>query len=442
MKKYFFALLLLSATGIHAFGQPVPVIKASSNAVDIRDGEDFQKGAWHISPEAKPDVYYANRYRRTKRVAFYTDIDSISFTTDPDKEYKFIILLNNKDTAYTIVSTASPSALQAKKKTGSGSVSPDTIPFRLGKGDKIYIKGRLNNSAELDFMFDTGSDQEVISKNGLSKKVQLHFNETKSSVTIGGTSTVQNSNGNKLEIGNLVWDNIPFARIDEADADGIIGYNAFDNRIVEIDYDKRIMVVHAQPFTVGSDYEKLPLRFKRNLPFVEASLTNGTKVVKGYFEFDAGSNGSLWLNKAFANENHLYESMERLGGTKTRGLDGKRVSGEKVVLPKFGFGRHGLTNVPIDLELASESTNFDWGILGMDILKRYNTILDLRHDSIYLKPNTLVGMPFHKPFNKYLLLVGLAAIACLLFVVRAVYKKKKVARKSAQASSPNHVSNN
>lgn len=77
--------------------QNLPVIKADSKKVDIKDGENLKKGTWNIVPEAKPDIYKTS----SKRVTFYTDKDSISFKIRPDKVYNFIILLNGKDSAYT-----------------------------------------------------------------------------------------------------------------------------------------------------------------------------------------------------------------------------------------------------------------------------------------------------------------------------------------------------
>lgn len=430
MTRHSLTFLFLLMAGVNAFGQQLPVIKATSKVVDIRDGADFQKGVWNISPEVKPDVFYVSRFKRERRVVFYTDVDSISFTVAPEREYKFIILLGGKDSAYTTISTFSPSALHFSKKDGRSPYVADTIPFTLGKGDKIYIKGKINNSAELNFMFDTGSDQEVISKAGLSKAVKLNFNDVKSSITLGGITTIQNSKENRLQIGNLVWDNVPIAQIDEADADGIIGYNVFDNKIVEINYDKSIIVIHSQPVAVGSEYEKLPMIFKGNLPFIEATLTNGAKVAKGYFEFDAGSNGSLWLNKDFVQANALYGTMEILAETSSRGLDGKKIRNEKVILPKFGFGKYELTNVPIDLELSSESDNLKWGILGMDILKRYNTIINFQADSIYLKPNSLVAESFHQPLTVTLLLGGILTVISLLVIGIVIYRKRSANKKA------------
>jgi hypothetical protein len=428
MKKYKFQFLCILFIGQLSYGQELPIIKANSKVVDILDGNDFQKGNWNVSPEVKPDIFNVSRFRRTKKVAFYTDIDSISFIVEPQKEYKFIILLNGKDTAYTTISTFSTSQIIVKSIRGTQNV--DTIPFTLGKGNKIYIKGKINNSEELDFMFDTGSDQEVISKNGLSKGVKINFSDTKNSVSIGGTTTINNSKSNQLEIGNLVWKNIPFVQIDGADADGIIGYNAFDNKIVEIDYDKKVLVIHNNPFEVNENYQKLPIIFKGNLPFIEATLSNSNKQVKGYFEFDAGSNGSLWINKDFAKDNSLYNTMKTVGESSSRGFDGKKIYNETVLLPKFSFGKYDLLNVPIDLEQPSESNNFKWGILGMDILRRYNVILDFQNDLIYLKPNSLLNEPFNKPFNKMILWIGISLLVVLLLLGRVAFYRKRKARLS------------
>jgi hypothetical protein len=79
--------------------QKLPVIRANSKMVDIRDGDTFSKAGWTISPQLKPDLYTTPN--KNKKVTFYTDLDSISFTVNPNKRYYFIILLNNKDSALT-----------------------------------------------------------------------------------------------------------------------------------------------------------------------------------------------------------------------------------------------------------------------------------------------------------------------------------------------------
>ena len=45
-----------------------PIVKATSNKVDVKDGEIYQKGVWNLSPEVKPDVYYAVEPINQKRI--------------------------------------------------------------------------------------------------------------------------------------------------------------------------------------------------------------------------------------------------------------------------------------------------------------------------------------------------------------------------------------
>jgi hypothetical protein len=77
----------------------MPVIKASSNLVDIRDGENFNKGGWRISPQINPDIYTTSSLN--KRVVFYTDRDSISIKVKANTKFDFVILLNDSVKAFT-----------------------------------------------------------------------------------------------------------------------------------------------------------------------------------------------------------------------------------------------------------------------------------------------------------------------------------------------------
>lgn len=93
----------------------LPVIIATSNLVDVRDGDVFKNKAWGISPQVKPDVYTTSS--KGKKVTFYTNLDSISFTVKQDGVYNFVILLNGKDSAFTQIKYVE-SKLDILKKAG------------------------------------------------------------------------------------------------------------------------------------------------------------------------------------------------------------------------------------------------------------------------------------------------------------------------------------
>jgi hypothetical protein len=108
---------------LHAQG-PVPVIRATAPLVDVRDGREFKKGTWRISPQIKPDVYIT--HTKHESVTFVTDIDSISFLIEPGCTYQFIILLNGKDSALTEVRYA-PGVLDILKSASTYDLQDRTV---------------------------------------------------------------------------------------------------------------------------------------------------------------------------------------------------------------------------------------------------------------------------------------------------------------------------
>ena len=53
----------------------LPVIKATSKSAKIKDGDKIT--GWSLSPEAKLDVFVANRTRKTVRITFYKPLERI-----------------------------------------------------------------------------------------------------------------------------------------------------------------------------------------------------------------------------------------------------------------------------------------------------------------------------------------------------------------------------
>jgi len=112
MTKKLSLLFVLFLIGLSLFSQQkLPIIKATSKLVDIRDGDNFKKATWTINPDLKPDIFKTNN----KEVSFYTDLDSISFKVRSNQKCNFIILLNGKDSAYTQI-VCLPSNLEILKR--------------------------------------------------------------------------------------------------------------------------------------------------------------------------------------------------------------------------------------------------------------------------------------------------------------------------------------
>ncbi len=410
----------------------IPVIRAKTTGVSIRDGDEFMENYWVIMPEVKLDIYFAGRGQKPKTVVFYTDVDSIRFNTELDRVYDFAIVLNGKDTAFTRISTQPNRAFLAKR---SCTVCPDadTLPFTFGSDGKIYLSASFNQSPPLTMMFDLGSDQVVLSDEGVKKGAAFRAAQKQGSVAFGGTASVESSPGNRLQVGGLYWDSLPAVKIDGADGDGIIGYNVFEGKVIEINYDRKYMVVHNTMPPPPTGYAPMELKFRRGLPFIQATLRQGNERYTDFFEFDGGSNGSLWLNQEFATRHKLYQSMEKIGTSTSRGLGGK-TENQTVLFPVIEIGPYQLTNVPTDLELPGQPTHLTWGIFGMDVLKRFNVFIDFQKDSLYLKPNNLLQQPYRQGWNGAKLAL-LAGSVCLLCTLLFFWWRKKRRQRSGTANA-------
>lgn len=99
IRKSIFSIALFLAVNAVYCQEKLPVIKATSLKVDIRDGDIFKKGYWNITPEIIPDIYTSSS--KGKAVTFYTDRDSISVNITSSTKFDFIILLNDTVEALT-----------------------------------------------------------------------------------------------------------------------------------------------------------------------------------------------------------------------------------------------------------------------------------------------------------------------------------------------------
>jgi hypothetical protein len=139
--------------------QNLPVIRANSKNVKIKDGLNFKSDFWVIFPETNPDIYYLDLPRKNTNLNFITDIDSISFNMKYGEIKNLIVLLNEKDSCYTQISANYPK-LKTPNKRKQGN---DTIPFTM-RNNRISFKGKINGSESLNIQFDLGADAVNINK--------------------------------------------------------------------------------------------------------------------------------------------------------------------------------------------------------------------------------------------------------------------------------------
>ena len=134
----------------------IPIIKATSNKIDVRDGKNFRKQNWTISPEINPDVYETSSLGQ--KVTFITDKDSITVKIKKDTEFNFIVLLNDSIQAYTQIKYKMP-YLEKLKNAEKYNVSDNRfIPkFEYQSMDNPNLI-RIRNDLKLDSIAGNGNE--------------------------------------------------------------------------------------------------------------------------------------------------------------------------------------------------------------------------------------------------------------------------------------------
>jgi len=372
---------------------PLPILRAHSRQVDVQDGGHLMKGVWTVDPRVPLDVYEAQRSAEPRQVTFITDQESMSFDVQPGRTYDFIIQLDGKEACRTRISARTQPFQRTEKAPATG---PVTVPLTITRG-KLHLKGRFNDSAELDLLFDTGADIQVLYPSALKKGVRLQLDGSQNNLGSGGQTMRQTSSDNRVDISGLRWEHEPVLFIEkQADqADGIIGFTLFQDKVVELDFDQMVMTIHEALPLHASGFARTAMPYSGTLTAVMTGFGLGGRQEVGPLLLDTGGNGTLTVNSAFASDHGLPGPLQNIGTSELRGVGPNTIRADLVKLPELTLAGHTLWNVPISVELPGQGEAAPpGGALFLDVLSRFNLILDYPRNQAYFKPNSRFDAPF------------------------------------------------
>lgn len=351
----------------------IPAIKASSKTCYIKEGNE-EKTKWNLDPKTKPDLYVTNKSPKGKTVTFYTNQDPLTVKVKPGKHFDFVVLLNEKDSCYTRIECPALKDFSKLKPE-----IHDTIPFVLSEYNNIIFKVTLDDKETLDLKFDSGTTDFLLTNETLS---QLKLNNLK---------------GHHFKLGNQVWENqeIYPVELSGQGTAGRFGWNLFDGKIVEIDYDKKLFIIHSKLPKRDKSYTKLDMEFTHTLFCIQASMQIKDKAYKGRFLFDNGYQRTVMLDQQLIKEQQYpKENLPVLKRTILKNGQGEEIPVLTVKNEKMFLGNVCLNDVPVQMLATSNPAQFKTHILGNEVLKRFNTLLDFQENKVYLKPNLLWNDPY------------------------------------------------
>lgn len=368
MKVNFFLLQFFIC--FNCIGQnKLPLIKASAFKATITEGED-EISAWYLDARIKPDVFTMSKTINAKKLKFKTDIDSISLKLKPGQSFEFIVLLGDSDSCYTKIVCPS-----VKNFSYLEPAVHDTIPFVLSPYNNIIVKSIVNDKDTLNLKFDTGTNGFLLTNETLVNKVDI-----------------PKLDKNKFQIGKQIFEKqeiFPVVLSGQG-SDGRFGWNIFDGMIVEIDYDLNLFIIHSKLPKINKAFRKFDMYYAHTLLSMDGALQIKQKKFKSRFLFDNGYQRTLMLDQnVMQRQSFPKEGLEVIKKTVMQNGQGKEIPVITANNEIFKLGNFTLTNVPVQLMTTENPAGFETHIMGNEVLKRFNTILDFQKNKIYLRPNKL-----------------------------------------------------
>jgi Aspartyl protease/PDZ domain len=295
--------------------------------------------------------------------------------------------------------TVSPRALQAQETLIQKPARLiTTFPIILFTGGVTIVKGRLGDFPDtLNFVLDTGSGGISLDS---ATCVRLGLHPTPSDqqlLGIAGVSQAKFLYNQVLHLPGLTVDSMNF-HVSDYDIltsvygekiDGIIGYSFFSRYIVEINYDSlRVSVYsHGSFHYPRSAYQMRPVI--PSIPIISAETEDARKILARYF-FDTGAGLCALFSNDFINDSSQLTKKKKFYLTQAQGLGGKATM-RLTVIDEVRLGPFRFHKVPVylfdDLYNITSYPNL-CGVIGNDILRRFNVILNYERRVFCLTPNS------------------------------------------------------
>ncbi len=272
-----------------------------------------------------------------------------------------------------------------------------SIPFQMLTGGIMILQARLDGFSDtLNFVLDTGSggiSLDSVTCNYLHLKKEM---TTRIIRGIAGMKTVEFTYNHTLHLPGLTVEKLDF-HINDYDIltsvygiriDGIIGYSFLRRYILNIDYEKfKIEVFSPGIYKYPHGGYLLHPQFS-TLPMQELQLKDNISIDDKFY-FDTGAGLCMLLSDDFVKDSLLMKKNKKLFLTQAEGLGGKK-SMNLTVIKEVRIGPYKFKKVPTYIFNDEYNvTNYPslGGLIGNDILRRFNVILNYPQQEIFLKPN-------------------------------------------------------
>jgi hypothetical protein len=305
----------------------------------------------------------------------------------------------------------------AQKERSAAAVKKLVIPpiaqfgFTQLYGGVIVVRATLDNLPDsLNFILDTGSGGISLDS---ATAMFLGVTTEPSSRTIrgiAGVKKVEFAYNHTLNLPGLTVDSLDFhindyemlSGVYGIQVDGIIGYSFFKRYVVGVNFDSRTISIYPPG---AFSYPKMGHLIRpaiSGLPMQYAEITDNNWV-PGRFYIDTGAGLCLLLSERFVSDSTLFIPGKTIYKSVAEGIGGKKEMSVTVV-KKFKLGPYRFKQMPtyvFDDDFNVTNYPFLGGLIGNDLLRRFNLIINYGKSEFHLLPNKSYQEPFDYAYTGF-----------------------------------------
>ena len=282
------------------------------------------------------------------------------------------------------------------------------LPFEL-VGEHLIVSMKVDGSDELvEFVFDTGASATVLDTN-VAKRMKIKPDYKQPAMGAAGVKEYDLALGHQVNVNEKVSvKNTPLVLVDlellsqglGRPIGGITGCDFLRKYIVAINHSQGKILFYEQDANIdtnGYAKEKLAFMDMGQLAHVQATIEiqNGEKFT-GQLMFDTGAGFAISTNTPFSKKNNLLTKSGPSYQSSGKGLT-TTTKYNVVKLKSASIGEHQLGEMELELSNATAGASARstvMGILGNQILKRFDMIINFKKRTLHLRPNHLFDSKF------------------------------------------------
>jgi hypothetical protein len=273
-----------------------------------------------------------------------------------------------------------------------------TFPFKQLSGGVVLVKAKFNDIPDsLNFILDTGSGGISLDSTTTEKYKIPHVPSGRYIYGIAGVHKVDFTQHNSLSFPGLTVDSLDFyinnydilANVYGIQIDGIIGYSFLSRYIVKINFDSLHISVFLPGFIKYPEKGFLLHPHFRGLPIVPLTIKDSKTISSNYY-FDTGAGLCFLLSQQFEEDSSVLIKRRKPVSVQVQGLGGRKLM-KLTIIKQLQLGPYKFRKVPTyilqdDYNILAYPSQ--GGLIGDDILRRFNIILNYPQREIHLLPNS------------------------------------------------------